>query len=104
MSASRSLPTEAIDGWPEIFNEVTLTTLPLIYINTVLIDFTDGKIWEIDITPTTKKKMQNFEKSLAEILLSYKDNIKSVNVKINTKKIRCDVEKSIKKMLNKLKL
>ena len=100
----KSLPSEVIDVWPEVFNEVTLNVLPLEYVHTVLINFKDGKLWEINVTPSTRSKMQEFEKGLAEILKSYEDHIKEVDVKINTKKVRRDVEKSIQKMLRKIKL
>jgi len=104
IGGKKSLPSEVIDAWPEVFNEVTLNVLPLEYVRTVLINFKDGKTWEISVTPTTRSKMVEFEKGLSEILRSYEDHIQEVDVKINTKKVRRDVEKSIKTMLRKIKL
>lgn len=104
IGGKKSLPSEVIDAWPDVFNEVTLNVLPLEYVHTVLINFKDGKTWEINVTPSERTKMREFEKGLSEILKSYEEHIDDIDVNINTKKVRRDVEKSINKMLRKIKL
>jgi hypothetical protein len=105
MRNGKTLPDETIDVWPEVFDEVTLNVLPVHYIKTVLINFKDGKSWEIDVEPGNKrKKLKEFQDGLNEILKSYKEHINEVDVKIDTDKVRKDVEKSIKRMLKKIKL
>ncbi len=105
MKAGKSLPDEVIDVWPEVFSEVTLIVLPVQYVETVRIIFKDGKTWEIDIEPGNKrKKLKEFEDGLSEILKSYKEYIDKVDVKIDTDKVKKDVEKSIKRMLKRIKL
>lgn len=105
ISGGKSLPSEVIDIWPEIFSEVTLNVLPFEYVETVLISFKDGKTWEINVDPTNKrKKLTEFQDGLDEILKSYKEHINEVDVKIDTDKVKKDVEKSIKRMLKRLKL
>lgn len=105
MKGGKSLPDEIIDVWPEVFGEVTLNVLPVEYVEAVLINFKDGKSWEIDIESGNKrKKLKEFQDGLAEILKSYKEHIDEVDVKIDTGKVRKDVEKSIKRMLKRIKL
>ncbi len=106
MKGGNILPDEVVDVWPEVFGEVTLNVLPVEYIETVLINFKDGKSWEIDIPPSRdqRTKLKDFRSGLDEMLYSYKDVIDEVDVKIDTVKIKKDVEKSIKKMLKKIKL
>ena len=43
------LPKDVIEHWPEVFNDIKLNVLPIRYLNKVLINFKDGKIWEIKI-------------------------------------------------------
>lgn len=101
----KQLPDEVIDVWPEVFGEVTLNVLPIEYVEAVLINFKDGKSWEIEIESGNKrKKVKEFQDGLTEILKSYKDHIDEVDVKIDTSKVKEDVQKSIKRMLKRIKL
>lgn len=105
MKGGKSLPDEVINVWPEVFEGVTLNVLPVEYVEAVLINFKDGKSWEIEIkADKNNKDIKEFQASLCEILKSYKENIDEVDVKINTEKVKKDVKKSIKKMLKKIKL
>jgi|688.fasta_scaffold150673_3 hypothetical protein len=102
---NKDLPCEIVDIWPEIFNEVTITALPLLYVEKVRINFKDGKTWELGISSKNNKKdLKKFEEGVSEILKTYDEFIEEVDVKINTGKVRKDVEKSIKRMLKKIKL
>lgn len=105
MDFRKSTPLEEIDGWNEVFNTVTLNVLPIDYVEKVLINFKDGKSWEIGIDKKSpRKKLNEFKKGLLEILSSYEEHIDYIDVKIATSRVRKDVEKSIKKMLRKINL
>ncbi len=104
-STGKTLPKEVIDFWPEVFGEVRIHVLPLRYLDSVLINFKDGKIWEIKVTAKTKRQgWEAFEKSLSELAKSYERKIDSINFKLDTEKIRTDIEKSTQKFLKKRKL
>lgn len=99
------LPKDVIAHWPEIFGEVQLNVLPLRYLHTVLVSFKDGKIWEIRITAKTKRDGWNaFEKNLAEIFRTYEETIDNIDFKLDTKKVKKDVEEGTQKFLKKKKL
>lgn len=105
ISRGQSLPDEVVDEWPEVFNEVTLNVLPIQYVQAIRIYFTDGKIWEIGIeNSSTKKERQAFHKEISVILDNYDDVIDQTDFKINTTKVRQDVERAITKMLNRINL
>jgi hypothetical protein len=101
----RILPKDVIEHWPEVFGDVKLNVVPLRYLHAVLVNFKDGKTWEIKITAKTKKDgWEVFEKNLAELFKNYEAKIDNVDFKLDTDRVRKDVEKSTDKFLKKRKL
>ena len=101
----RFLPKDVIEHWPEVFGDVRLNVVPLRYLHAVLVNFKDGKTWEIKITSSTKRAgWSAFEKSLAELFKNYESTIDNVDFKLDTERVRKDVEKSTDKFLKKKKL
>jgi hypothetical protein len=101
----RCLPEEVIRHWPEVFGEVKLNVLPLRYLHAVLVNFKDGKTWEIKITTKTKKEgWDSFEKSLSELCKAYETRIEKIDFKLDTERVKKDIEKETQKFLKKKKL
>jgi hypothetical protein len=101
----RTLPKDVIEHWPEVFGEVHLNVLPLRYLHTVLVNFKDGKIWEIRITAKTKREgWTTFEKSLSEMFKTYEEKIDNIDFKLDTERVKKDIESSTQKFLKKKKL
>jgi hypothetical protein len=101
----KTLPKDVIEHWPEIFGDVKLNVVPLRYLNTVLINFKDGKTWEIKITTQTKKSgWEMFEKNLSEMVKTYEEKIDNIDFKLDTNRVRKDIEASTQKFLKKKKL
>lgn len=101
----RILPKDVIDHWPEVFGDIKLNVLPISYLNAVLVNFKDGKTWEIRVTPQTRKAgWESFEKSLSELVKNYEDKIDNVDFKLDTEKVKKDIKKSTDKFLKKKKL
>lgn len=104
-SKGKVLPKEVIECWPEVFGEVKLNVLPLKYLNAVLINFKDGKTWEIKVTTKNKRDgWPSFEKSLAELCKTYERRIDNIDFKLDTEKVRKDIEKETQRFLKKRKL
>ena len=105
MLRGRVLPKEVIECWPEVFGEVKLNVLPIKYLHAILVNFKDGKIWEIKITAKTKKNgWESLEGTLLELLNSYEDSIESINFKLDTDRVKKDIENSTNKFLKRKKL
>ena len=101
----RSLPKDVIEHWPEIFGEVRLNVMPLRYLHTVLVNFKDGKTWEIKITAKTKKEgWVAFEKNLMELIKNYEENIENVDFQLDTPQVKKDIEASTQKFLKRKQL
>lgn len=104
-NSGRTLPKEVIEHWPEVFGDIKLHVLPLRYLQSVLINFKDGKTWEIKITTSTKKiGWDAFEKSLMELYHTYEAKIDNIDFKLDTEKIKLDMEKATQRFLKKRKL
>ena len=95
---SKKLPKEVISHWPEVFDDVEIDVVPLEYLDSVRVQFTDGKIWNIDIN-TQKNKVEDLEKSLDELFEQYQDHIKTVDFRLNTEKVKRDITTRTKKFL-----
>jgi hypothetical protein len=101
----KSLPKDVVDLWPEIFGEVTLNVVPLIYVHTIEITFKNKKVWEIDFRKNLKSRnWDTFEEGLKEIISQYEDEIAEVDFRLDTDIIKKDITKRSKKYLNSRKL
>jgi hypothetical protein len=105
MTKGRDLPKEVIEHWPEIFGEVKLNVLPLRYLHAVMVNFKDGKTWEIKVTAKTKKDgWETFEKSLSDLCKAYEKRIEDIEFKLDTNRVKKDIERETQRFLKKKKL
>ena len=99
------LPRDVIEHWPEVFADVELNVLPIRYLQTVLVNFKDGKTWEIKVTTKARREgWPAFQQSLSDLCKTYEGNIDNVDFKLDTERVRKDIEKSTQKFLKKKKL
>jgi hypothetical protein len=104
-SPGKNLPKDVIDHWPEIFGEIQLNVLPIKYLNAVMINFKDGKTWEVKISAEARKEgWVVFEKQLQELVKNYEDNIENVDFKLDTVRVKKDIEKGTQQFFKKKKL
>jgi len=101
----KKLPSDVVAHWPEIFSEVQLNVLPIKYLHAVLINFKDGKTWEVKISAEARKEGWSvFEKQLQELVKNYEENIENVDFKLDTPRVKKDIEKSTQQFFKKKKL
>jgi len=96
--SNKKLPKEVISHWPEVFDDVEINAVPLEYLDSIRVQFNDGKIWDIDIN-TSKNKVKDLEKSLDDLFEQYQDHIKTVDFRLNTEKVKRDITTRTKKFL-----
>jgi hypothetical protein len=95
---SKKLPPEVVDHWPEVFEDVDIDVVPLEYLDSIRVQFADGKIWDINID-TTKNRVEDLEKSIDELFEQYQDHIQNVDFRLNTDKVKEDITKRTQKFL-----
>jgi len=103
--SGKILPKDVIEHWPEVFGDVELNVLPVRYLHTVLVNFKDGKTWEIKVTAKAKREGWGvFEQNLSELCKTYEDTIDNIDFKLDTERVKKDIERSTQKFLKKRKL
>lgn len=86
------------DYWEEIFESIDMDFLPLEYINTVVVQFNDGKIWEIAVESKDKESL-DIETALEDFFQEYDESITTVDFRLNTEKLKHDISKRTKRFL-----
>ena len=97
------LHPDLIKHWPEIFKDIDVRSIPLEYLNAVYVTFDDGKVWAIELDENANKdaKPEDIEYGVEELLDQYEDVIENVDFRINTKKIKHDMQRRTKHFLKK---
>ena len=71
--------------------------MPVAYLEQIHLEFSDGRIWEIDITAElTKQSAETIADILLNTLQEYKDDIKKIDFKVNINKLKQDIRDSTK--------
>lgn len=104
MTNGKSFPKDVVDRWPEVFGEITLNVVPLTYLHAVKITFKNKKVWEIEIKKESKASWDSFEEHIKEVIAQYEDSIDNIDFRLDTDRIKKDIQKNTKKFLNNRKL
>lgn len=103
MSKRKKLPPEVVNSWPDIFEDIEISVVPVEYLDSVHVQFHDGKIWEIDIKKSLNKTDIDIENALEDLFEQYEDAIKNVDFRLNTEKVKKDIKKRTKIFMKKRK-
>ena len=102
MPKEGKLHPDVIKHWPEVFKDIKVKTIPLEYLEAIYVTFTDGKQWAINVKKD-KSSTRDLEYGLEELLTEYEDVIANVDFRLNTKKVKYDIERRTKHFLKKRK-
>lgn len=88
-------PRHLVKEWPEVFEDLYMNTMPVAYLEVVHLEFTDGRVWQIDIKEQLKvTDADNIADKLLQTLSEYKDEIKKIDFKVNIEKLKKDIKDS----------
>lgn len=85
--------------WPEVFEDLYITSLPIKYVETILIEFSNGGLWEIDMTVGVGQYTHADIDKIMNSFYEYKEDISNLEFKIDIKKLKIDVKTQTKKIL-----
>ncbi len=94
----KQLPDDVIRHWPEVFRDIDIQTIPINYLQSIRVEFREGKIWEIDCN-AKRSTGANLDDTIAELFNEYGKDIKHVDFRLNTAKVKRDIQKKTKAFL-----
>lgn len=90
-------PRHLVKEWPEVFEDLYMNTMPVAYLDTLVIEFVDGRIWEIDIADQlSASDPDKVTDQLLSTMQEFKHDITKIDFKINIDKLKSDIEHSTK--------
>jgi hypothetical protein len=90
-------PGHLVKEWPEVFEDMYMNTMPISYLEIIRLEFTNGRIWEIDIKEQmSESHSQLIADKLLETFQEYRDEISKIDFKIDINKLKGDIKKSTK--------
>lgn len=93
-------PRHLVKEWPEVFEDLYMNTMPVAYLDTVHLEFADGRVWQINIKDQLKEvEPDSIADKLLETLSEYKDEIKKIDFKVDIDRLKKDIKDSTKSIL-----
>jgi hypothetical protein len=93
-------PRHLVKEWPEVFEDLYMNTMPVAYLETVHLEFADGRVWQINIKDQLKEvEADSIADKLLETLTEYKDEIKKIDFKVDIERLKKDILDSTKSIL-----
>ena len=97
---AKKLPRDVIASWPEVFGKVEINAIPTEYLQSILVRFQNGEVWEVDVDPRAPNLEElSVEDILAELLEEYDEHVESVDFRVHTEKVKRDMIKSTRKFM-----
>jgi len=97
----KKLPPDIVNYWPEIFNDVTIESVPVEYLHSVKITFDDGKVWEIDTARNPEGV--SIDEAIQALMDEYEDVIVNVDFRLDTERVKEDITRRTKLFMKKRK-
>lgn len=83
-----------------MFDDLYMNTMPVAYLDAMLLEFNDGRIWEINIKEhLVQDDPDSVAKKLLQTMNEYKDTIKKVDFKINIDLLKKEIQDRTNKLL-----
>lgn len=99
----KRFPADVIRQWPEVFKDIDVQSVPMEYINTINVTFKNGKEWAIDCKAKRNIPNSSISKDLEDLFEEYGDKIKGIDFRIDSRRVKRDIEKQTNKFWKKRK-
>lgn len=101
----KKLPQSVIDKWPDVFKDIDIKAIPLQYLHSIRVEFSNGKIWDVLVKDeyNVKNPIARLESTLQSLFETYKTSIKHIDFRVDTDQVKKDIQKRTKGFLKKNK-
>ncbi len=105
LNPDKKLPVNIVNIWPEVFGEVQLNVIPIKYLQSISFYLKNNNTLKFIISPQDRElSWDELNSKLTQISKEYEDIIERVDFKMNSIKIRRDIERLSKQFFRKLKI
>lgn len=88
-----STTKKLIKEWPEIFKDVEVKTIPIVYLDNVIIHFTTGMVWDVDIkNHLDSLTVEDIQNILHELFTEYNTEIKNIEYVFDIDKLKQEID------------
>ena len=103
--AKKKLPQSVIDKRPDVFKDKHIKAIPLQYLHSIRVEFSNGKIWDVLVLEEyiVKNPIARLENTLQSLFDTYKTSIKHIDFRVDTDQVKKDIQKRTKGFLKKNK-
>jgi len=99
---SKKLPQDVIDLWPEVFKDIELEVIPVEYLHAIHVNFNNNNTWIIEFKDNDPS-CETVNETIKDLLNDYSDEIYNIDFKLDTHKVKNDIQKRTKYFLKKKK-
>lgn len=93
-------PRHLVKEWPEIFEDLYMNTMPVAYLIFLRLEFTDGRIWEINVQEQLASEEANkVAEKLLNIFHEYREDIKKIDFQMDIERLKNDIKESSDRLL-----
>lgn len=93
-------PRHLVKEWPEVFEDLYMNTMPVVYVEIVNLEFSNGRIWQIDVKEQLNHlSAASVAKKLLDIFNEYHNEISQIDFKVDVSRLKADITKSTKDIL-----
>ncbi len=93
-------PRHLVQEWPEVFEDLYMNTMPVAYLIMLRLEFTNGRIWEIDVQEQLSNSVpEEIAEKLLNIFQEYRNDIKKIDFQMDIEKLKIDIQESSKNLL-----
>jgi hypothetical protein len=84
-------PSYLVKEWPEVFEDLYMSTMPVEYLHSIRLEFKNGRIWEINVTDQINKiHSQQLADNLVQSLLDCATDVKKIEFNVDVNKLKND--------------
>jgi ABC-type oligopeptide transport system ATPase subunit len=93
-------PDYLVDEWPEVFEDLYISTMPVEYLHSIRLEFKNGRIWEVAVKDQiSHTNVQEITKRLIKSIHEYSTELAKVEFKIDVNRLKTDIQLLTKNIL-----
>ena len=100
---SQKFPSDVVQHWPEVLKDIDVKVVPIEYLAALRVTFKNDNVWEVDLRNDKQNTSTTLEEVLEDFFDEYGDNIDSVDFRLDTKKVKSDIQKRTATFMKKRK-